>query len=60
MQNLPKSLHTVKVLARVARAIRPMHPHATPEGLIGLGLLALGYVEFTDDYGLRAAALKQL
>jgi hypothetical protein len=57
---LPKSLHTVTVIVRVAKALRPLHPHATAEGLAGIALLALGYVLTDDPYGLERAAIAQL
>ena len=48
---LPKSLHTVTVLAKLAR-----HLSVDPAEI----LAALGYSEDADPYGLTAAARKQL
>lgn len=55
---IPKSLHTVTVLVRLARLLARLHPHATHEGLVGLAVIELGYVAAADTHGLAAAALK--
>ena len=57
---LAKSLHTVTVIVRVAKALRPLHPNSTPEQQVELALMVLGYVDAADPYGLAQAALKQL
>lgn len=58
MKNLPKSLHTVTVLVRMARVI---HGHTLgAEKAVDNVLEALGYTDAADSYGLRAAAIAQL
>ena len=60
-RSLPKSLHTVTVLVRVAKAV------ADYEGIdplsykaMDLALAILGLDNMPDTYGLVTAALKQL
>lgn len=57
---IPKSLHTVTVLRRMAQMMKAIHPHATSEGAISLALIELGYVDTPDTHGLAAAALKAM
>lgn len=51
---IPKSLHTVTVLVRLADS----YGRADPEGRIERALEFLGYGSAPDDHGLAAAALK--
>lgn len=56
---LAKSLHTVTVLVRVAKALN--RNSIWSNGMaIDLALEALGLADMPDTYGLAAAALKQL
>jgi hypothetical protein len=57
---LPKALHTVTVLVRVARALQPANPHASNGGLVRLAIIALGYTDAADPHGLLESALKQM
>jgi len=56
---LAKSLHTVTVLVRVAKALN--RDQIWSNGMaIDLALEALGLADMPDTYGLAAAALNQL
>lgn len=58
---LAKSLHTVTVLVRVAKEFQNRQfPPLHPESAVGKALLVLGLADQNDDYGLIAAAVKQL
>lgn len=57
---IPKSLHTVRVVAIMAQMMKAENPHATNEGLVGAALIRLGYVDAPDTHGIAAAALKAL
>lgn len=62
--NLPKSLHTVKVLVNVARYVLKHGPCAADKSraeAVSDALEILGYAPLhPDTYGLRLAAIKQL
>lgn len=60
MKNLPKSLHTVTVLVRVARHLKGQAPFMTWEYAVEVALTVLGYGIAPDPYHLKLAALKQL
>ncbi len=60
MKQIPKSLHTITVLARVARLVKPQHPNASDEQLIAIAAIELGYVDAADPYMLKFKALKAL
>ena len=56
---LAKSLHTVTVLVRVAKALN--RDNVWSNGMaLDLALDALGLADLPDSYGLAAQALKQL
>jgi transcription termination factor NusB len=56
---LPKSLHTVTAIVRVARYIMAKHP--TPANIaVAEAVEVLGYYGASDPHALAAAALKQL
>lgn len=56
--HLPKSLHTVTVLVRVAKLVKlSMH---TNEEAVEQALFALGLHDLPDTYNLKQAAVKQL
>ena len=59
---LAKSLHTVTVLVRVAKALheRRTNPRDTTGHALALALDILGLSGMPDTYGLVAAAIKQL
>ena len=58
-KTMPKSLHTVTVLVRVA-ALFQRYENCAAEEALDLALIQLGYGAAPDDYGLAASALKQL
>jgi hypothetical protein len=55
---IPKSLHTVTVLARVAKFMRDFEP--SDECAMSAALALLGYHGAKDTHGLAAAASKAL
>lgn len=56
---LAKSLHTVTVLVRVAKALN--RDQVWSNGMaVDLALEALGLADMPDSYGLAAQAVKQL
>lgn len=58
---LPKSLHTVTVLVRVATLLRgAKFPPLTAPEAVDAALDILGYDPENDPYGLAAAAAKQM
>lgn len=58
---IAKSLHTVTVLVRVAKELQNRQfPPLHPESAVGKALIILGIADQNDDYGLIAAAVKQL
>lgn len=58
---LPKSLHTVTVLVRVATLLRDAKlPILTAQQAVNAALDILGYDHEADPYGLAAAAAKQM
>lgn len=60
-KSLPKSLHTVTALVRLAAYFVDKYcGDMTPEDALTEALAVLGYGEAQDPYGLAAAALKQL
>ena len=62
MKPLPKSLHTVTVLVKVAELIYAQNDvHGLDkEGAVANALRILGYSVDNDPHGLAAAAIKQL
>ena len=56
---LAKSLHTVTVLVRVAKALNRDQVWSN-DMAVYLALEALGLTDMPDTYGLTAAAVKQL
>jgi hypothetical protein len=65
VQNLPKSLHTVRVLTVMARLIRADRANyeLDNEGAVSQAADALGYPGYptsSDDYSLKAKAVAQL
>ena len=60
MSLLPKSLHTVTVLVRVARDIRTRDRTATPRQAVNEARFLLGLNDKFDQYGLLDAAVRQL
>jgi hypothetical protein len=57
---LPKSLHTVTVLVRVARDIQTRQPELSSFGAVHAALDILGLSDMPDDYALATQAAKQL
>jgi hypothetical protein len=60
---LPKSLHTVTVLVRVARHLQNSEPSAARpnnETAVDEALVLLGHRDTPDTYCLGAAAVKQM
>jgi hypothetical protein len=60
MKPIPKSLHTVTVLVRVAGLLRRSAPWANDGNLIELAAIELGYVDTPDTHQLKAKALKAM
>lgn len=59
MKPMPKSLHTVTVLVKLARHAMETYSDNI-DGAISWALEFLGYSRSQDTYGLAAAARKQL
>lgn len=59
MKTLPKSLHTITVLVRVASVYMRIENYPAADA-VGKALEDLGLVDTSDDYGLAAAAVAQL
>ena len=57
---LPKSLHTVTVLVRMARLIEQYEPNIPWSEAVATVLIEMGLNDKPDTYGLKQAALKQL
>lgn len=58
---LPKSLHTVTAIVRVARYVQSRaRPGASTKEAVEAAVYILGYTNVDDPYGLAAAAIKQL
>lgn len=61
MENLPKSLHTVKVLVKVARFQMGLDSSLEPREAVSRVLVMLGYrPDVADSYQLQLAAIRQL
>lgn len=58
--NLPKSLHTVTVLVRVATHLADIGQADSPSDAVEAALDLLGYSETPDTYALADAACRQL
>jgi hypothetical protein len=56
---IPKSLHTVTVLVKLARHFEDWES-MPPEDAVDFAMRSLGLRHLPDPHGLRAAALKQL
>lgn len=57
---IPKSLHTVRVLAVMARQYIQQDNSLTTANAVDMAAEALGYHPAQDDYGLLAKAVRQL
>ena len=65
MNTLPKSLHTVTTLAKVAQLMAESDAarglsQRSPEALVASAIVALGYNVADDAYGLRDVAARKL
>lgn len=64
MKSLPKSLHTVTVLVRVAHVLADAQGQIAPaidwNAYVEGALHALGMADMPDTYALRTAAVRQL
>ena len=62
MQNIPKSLHTVKIIVSLAKFARGavIMGDDVNERSIDWAIKFLGYADANDVYNLRGAALKQM
>ena len=57
---LPKSLHTVTAIVRVAETMMEVDNHTSSRRAIESALSILGYAGAPDPHGLAAKALKAL
>lgn len=57
---IPKSLHTVRVLAIMARMFQRANSGLTNDSAVSCALIELGYVDTPDLHGLKAATLKAM
>jgi hypothetical protein len=57
---IPKSLHTIRVVAVLANAMRWNYPGASDLDMAKIALYQLGYTGAPDTYGIAAAAAKQI
>lgn len=60
MGNIPKSLHTVRVLAEFAKALNVNNAYATPADAVDMAAILLGYDGASDSYGLKRKAAAQI
>ncbi len=58
--DLPKSLHTITAIVRVARFLIAQELNAMPDGAVDRAVAILGYDLAVDPHGLAAKALAQL
>lgn len=59
-KTMPKSLHTVTVLVRIASYIRQVQPGESVKDCVRGAAIVLGYIDAPDAYGLQASAIKQM
>lgn len=57
---LPKSLHTVTVLATVARMLKAANPSLSNDQAVNNAIVSLGYTIEQDYYNLATMAIKKL